>query len=100
MRAFLIACAAIVILAVGGYVSVNAMQRLSGAAYTTEGARITPSWSWRRLITRAKALPAGQAGTNVAPTSAGLVDECDVVTTWRWILVDFSNTANEVPDCQ
>ena len=40
MRVFLVACLAIVILAVGGYLSVNAMQRLSGVAYTTEGARI------------------------------------------------------------
>jgi hypothetical protein len=100
MRAFLAACLAIVILAVGGYFAANAMQRLSGVAYTTEGARINPSWSWRRLFSSAKT-PAGQAGMTVAGTAAGMAEECDVGTTWRWILVDFSSdAARDVPDCQ
>ena len=100
MRVFLAACFAIVILAVGGYFAANAVQRLSGVAYTTEGARINPSWSWRRLF--AKKAPDGHAGSmTVAGTAAGMVEECDVGTTWRWILVDFSSdAAKDVPDCQ
>jgi hypothetical protein len=39
MRVFLAACLAIIVLAVGGYFSVNVIQRSSGVAYTTEGAR-------------------------------------------------------------
>jgi hypothetical protein len=99
MRVFLAACLAIVLLAVGGYFAANAMQRLSGVAYTTEGARINPSWSWRRIF--AKAAPSGRDGMSVPAAHAGMVDECDVGTTWRWILVDFSNeSAKDVPDCQ
>jgi hypothetical protein len=43
MRVFLAACLAIIVLAVGAYFSLNAIQRSSGVAYTTEGARINPS---------------------------------------------------------
>ena len=100
MRAFLAACGAIVILAIVGYFGVNSVQRLSGVAYTTEGARITPSWSWRRLFSRTGAVPAANAGITVPTASASLAEECDVVTTWRWILVDFGSAAKEAPDCQ
>ena len=100
MRAFLAACVAIVILAVGGYFAASAMQRLSGVAYTTEGARINPSWSGRRMFSSLKT-PAGQAGMTVAGTAAEMAEQCDVGTTWRWILVDFSDdAAKDVPDCQ
>jgi len=99
MRVFLVACLAIVILAVGGYLSVNAMQRLSGVAYTTEGARINPSWSWRRLF--ARKAPDGRPGLAMPGVDAGMAEECDVITTWRWILVDFSSdTAKDAPDCR
>jgi hypothetical protein len=40
MRAFLAACVAIIVLAVGGYFGVNAIQKSSTSAYTTEGARM------------------------------------------------------------
>jgi hypothetical protein len=98
MRVFLAACLAIVILAVGGYFSVNAMQRLSGAAYTTEGARIKASWSWRQMLPRAK-VPAGQAGMAIPAAHGDMAAECEIETTWRWILVDFTAGAQEVPDC-
>src|SRR5215813_12216258 len=99
MRAFLAACLAIIILAVGGYFAANAMQRLSGVAYTTEGARINPSWSWRRLF--AKKAPDGRDGMSVPAAHAAMEDECDVGTTWHWILVDFSSdSAKDVPHCQ
>jgi hypothetical protein len=101
MRVFLAACLAIVLLAVGGYFAANAMQRLSGVAYTTEGARINPSYSWRRMFAKQKQAPAGQAGMTVPAAHDGMADECDVSTTWRWILVDFSSeSARDVPDCQ
>jgi hypothetical protein len=101
MRAFLAACAAIIVLAIGGYFSVNSVQRLSGIAYTTEGARITPSWSWRRVFTRAGTAPAtAHAGLTIPAANAGLAEECDVATTWRWIFVDFGDSAKDAPSCE
>ena len=100
MRVFLAACLAIIVLAVGAYFSVNAIQRPSGVAYTTEGARINPSWSWRRMFTNAKATPAGQAGMTIPAGTLAMAEECDVVTTWRWIVVDFTTGGAEAPDCQ
>ena len=96
MRVFLVACLAIVVLAIGSYFAVSAAQRASGVAYTTEGARIKQSWSYRRVAKRAA--PASQ-GTNAPSTSVDASDECDVSSTWRWITVDFGDAANEEPAC-
>lgn len=98
MRVFLTACLAIVILAVGGYFAVNAMQRPSTYAFTTEGARINPSWSMRKFFTGAKA-PSGRDGMAIPAADRALAEECDVGTTWRWILVDFSESTHDVPEC-
>jgi hypothetical protein len=88
MRVFLAACVAIIIIAITAYFTVNVMQRPSGIAYTTEGARIDPSWTSRRLLSRTST-PVAQVG----------MDECDGATTWRWVLVDLSGNAREAPDC-
>jgi hypothetical protein len=94
MRVFLAACLAIVILAVAGYFATSMAQRLSGTAYTTEGARIKHSWTYRRIANRVApsghgmAIPAG--GSNVA-------EDCDVSTTLQWIMIDFG--AGDAPSC-
>jgi hypothetical protein len=96
MRVFLISCVAIIVLAVGGYVGLNAVQKLSGLAYTTEGARIKQNWTYRRIA--ARAAPTGHAA--IAPgTATDASEDCDVSTTWRWILIDFSDSRNEAPSC-
>ena len=40
MRAFLVACLAVIVIGAGGYFFLNAMQEPTGVAYTTDGARI------------------------------------------------------------
>ncbi len=74
MRAFLLACLAVVILGAGGYFSLNSAQTPTGVAYTTDGARINEKWSWRS-------------------------DGCDARTTWQWIFVDFGSPAGESKVC-
>jgi hypothetical protein len=73
MRAFLVACLAIVVIGAGAYYFVNATQKPAGVAYTTDSARIDPKWSWRA--------------------------ECNVRNTWQWIFVDFGSPAGESPLC-
>ena len=93
MRAFLAACLAIVVIAVAGYFATSVAQRLSGVAYTTEGARIKQSWTYRRLSSRAAPGGHGMA----MPTGASNLADCDVSTTLQWIMIDFG--ASDAPTC-
>jgi hypothetical protein len=52
LRAFLAACAVAIILAAGGVLALGALQKPSGVAFSTDGARIDPHWSWRHHFSR------------------------------------------------
>jgi hypothetical protein len=98
MRAFLIACLAIVILAVGAFYALAAVQKTAGAAYTTDGARISPRWSWRQMVARPKSAP--QTASLVMPQHEGdLAEDCEVSSTWNMILADFGSTPTADPAC-
>jgi hypothetical protein len=79
MRAFLVACLAIVVIGAGGYFLLDSMQQPSGVAYATDGARISTDWSWRSVGSRS--------------------DECDARKSWQWIFVDFGRPKGESPTC-
>jgi hypothetical protein len=85
MRAFLLACLAIVIIGAGGYLFVNSMQEPSGVAYSTDGARITASWSWRSTGIK-------------EPVTAR--EECEMRKPWGWIFVDFGKPRGESAVCR
>jgi hypothetical protein len=85
MRVFLYALLATFIIGAGSVLALNTAQRLSGTAYTTEGARIKQTWSTRRMLAKQ-----GPTGGDMKPGAGG---------TWRWILVDFSDSAGEAPEC-
>ena len=86
MRVFLVACLAIIVLALGSYVAVSAAQKASGTAYTTEGARIKQSWSYRRVAKRAGPTTPGM---KTPDSQVEASDDCEVGSTWRWITIDF-----------
>lgn len=65
MRAFIAACLAAIVLAVIGYFSLNALQRASGIAFTTESSRIDPSWTERSLF-----MPPGKVAEQASTTVA------------------------------
>jgi hypothetical protein len=95
MRVFLIALLATFVLGAGSVVALNTAQKLTGAAYTTEGARIKQSWSTRRMLAKQ-----GPTGGDMRPGQGDTgAESCDVASTWRWILVDFSSSADEAPEC-
>jgi fatty acid desaturase len=78
MRAFLLACLAIVVIAIGGYFLLGSLQQPTGVANTSDAARITTNWSWRR------------------PTTSS---ECDARKWWQWIFVDFGDPSGESAAC-
>jgi len=86
MRAFLLACLAILVIGVGGYFFLGSMQESSGAAFATDGARINPDWAWRSVST--------QAGAGETPQG-----ECDTRKAWQWIFVDFARPEGESALC-
>lgn len=99
MRVFLMSCLAVVILAVGAFLSLNAVQKPAGATYTTEGARINPSWSIRQVFSKPKAAPKTVA--MAMPASEGMSEDgCDVSSAWAMILADFSSSATAEPTCE
>ena len=99
MRVFLIACLAVVILAVAALLTLNPFQRrASEKAFTTEGARITATWSARQLFSRPKAAPNTVA--MAMPASEGLADEQCTSSAWTMILADFSSSPTDEPACE
>jgi hypothetical protein len=101
MRAFLIACLAIIVLAGGAFYALGAVQRTSGVAYTTDGARISPKWSWRQMISRAKGMPKTATASMVMPVAdEDLAEDCGTSTAWSMILADFVGTPTADPACQ
>jgi hypothetical protein len=79
MRAFLLACLAIVVIGIGGYFFLSSLQQPTGVANTSDAARITTNWSWRR------------------PTANS--SECDAHKWWQWIFVDFGDRSDESVAC-
>jgi hypothetical protein len=99
MRVFLISCLAVVVLGIGAFLTLSAVQKPSGTRFTTEGARINPNWSFRQVFTKAK--PAPKTVSMAMPASDNVGEEgCDVSHAWLMILADFSGsqTADEACD--
>jgi hypothetical protein len=86
MRAFLVACLAIVIIGTGGYFFLNAMQQPAGVAYSSTEARIAPGWSWRSVLSGAVV---GDPRSN----------QCTVRTASQWIFVDLRDPNGEPSIC-
>lgn len=100
MRIFLAAVLAAVILAVGAIFVVNVAQRSSAAAYTTDGARINPRWSLRRLVHRTPQVVAGQTIRVSQLTGNAEDDECEIAGALAWLMVDFGDEASDNPACK
>lgn len=98
MRVFLVSCLAIVVLALGAFLSLNVIQKPAGARYTTEGARIDPAWSFRQVFSRAKAAPKTVAMS--MPTSDGLAEGNCVSSAWAMIVADFTDTPTSEAVCE
>ena len=98
MRVFLFSCLAVVVLALGAFLTLNAAQKPTGVRYTTEGARISPSWSIRQVFSRQKTAPKTVA--MAMPTADSVADEnCDVTSAWAMIAADFGNSPTSEPTC-
>jgi len=77
MGAFVAACLAFIVLGAGGYFGLSAMQQPTGAAFTSSGAQIDPSWSWR-------------AQGN---------ETCEPRPSWQLFFVDFGTPKGEAKSC-
>jgi hypothetical protein len=88
VRAFLTACLVIIVLGTGAYFGLNTIQKPSGIAYATDGARIDPQWSWRSV--------APETGATTQHTRN---EGCDVRTAGQWIFTDFGVPRGEPKVC-
>ena len=99
MRVFLISCLAVVVIAVGALLTLFPLQkRASEKAFTTEGARITASWSARQIFSRPKPAPAPVP--MAMPTSEGVPEDKCTASAWTMILADFSTSLTDEAPCE
>jgi hypothetical protein len=97
MRAFLAACAAAIILAIVGVFLLGAVQRPAGTAFSTEGARINPSWSWRQMFRSTSSAPGSRAPSGQTEGAMAHVgpESCEETNAYHWIFVDFGENESE-----
>jgi hypothetical protein len=99
MRVYLIACVAIVVIGLAALLTLYPLQkRASEKAFTTEGARITPSWSARQIFSRPK--PAPKTVAMATPTSEGMAEDQCASSAWTMILADFSTSLTDEAACE
>ena len=81
MRAFLMACLAVLVMGAVAYFALDSLQQPSGEAFATASTRTDPGWNWRAVLT--------------AP-SAG---QCEPRQVWQWFFVDFRHPRGEPGLC-
>lgn len=105
MRAFLISISLIVVISVISVFGLGALQKPSGAAYSTEGVRISPS-NFRRIAQssmekvglKKKVANPGGLDTNAMSGNEG-EDTCREISAWQTIFVDFGNHSEDEAAC-
>ncbi len=99
MRAFLAACVVALVLAVCAVIALGAVQKPSGVAFSTDGARINPHWAFRQVFRRAWRNPPAavgrpQSAEELAAARVQLGPEgCEVADAYSWLFVDFGETS-------
>jgi hypothetical protein len=84
MRAFLAACVVTIILAACAVLALGAMQKPSGIAFSTDGVRIDPSWSWRQAFGGSASNPQDKSAAAPHPGP----ENCEKISAYRWPFVD------------
>jgi hypothetical protein len=82
-----------------GYFFLDAMQEPSGLAFSTDGARINPQWSWREAF-RSTTGPATNTAMTIPEAPSELAEDCTVRTANEWIFVDFGTPKGEGETCK
>ena len=106
MRVFLASVLTAIVFGAVALFAFGANQRTSTMAYTTEGARISTAWSWRRLMPSSNQARVGQVpntGTGLNPSAIqGQLDEsgaasdgCDQSSALGMIFIDFGDSAKD-----
>jgi hypothetical protein len=98
MRAFLLACLAVVVVGAGGYFTLASLQQPSGIAFATDAARINPQWTWRSIFAKSTQPPQSGSAT-VPPAPRELVEACDPRTATQWIFLDLGRPDGESRLC-
>jgi hypothetical protein len=105
MRAFLMAFAAVLVIAAGGLITLGAVQKSSGAAYSTEGTRVSQS-NFRRVMQASmesvglKKQITNTGGLNLPGSSEYEgEDTCKEVSAWQTIFIDFGNKSEDEAAC-
>jgi len=105
MRAFLMAFAAVLVIAGGGIAALGAVQKSSGAAYSTEGVRISQSNLRRVMQASMEGIGLKKQVTNTSsmnvPGSSEYQgeDTCKEVSAWQTIFIDFGNKSEDEATC-
>ena len=101
MRAFLLACLAIIAVGASGYFFLDSMQESAGAAFASDGARINQKWAWRTVFSSSDTSgPAVKSTMNIPPAPRELIEDCSARTASQWIFVDLGTPDKESELCK
>ena len=92
MRVYSVAFLASIVICIGGYLLINTFQEPTGIVYATDGARISPHWVWRSVLSPSRA--------NELTKTVTSVEECNRRKAWQWIFVDFGRPEGESKICK
>jgi hypothetical protein len=98
MRAFLASCAVAIVLAIAGVFLLGTAQRSAGTAFSTEGVRIDPTWSWRQMFRpTASSAPGSRAPSGQTEGAMAHVgpESCEETNAYWWIFVDFGENESD-----
>jgi hypothetical protein len=97
MRAFIIACAVTIVLAVGGVLALQVSQKPTGMAFSSEGVRINPTWSYRKVIRRKPPSPGREVMSKQEIMSATGDIEVECEDPSGYLFVDFGIAVEDDP---
>lgn len=105
MRAFLISISLILLIAVVSVFGLGAVQKPSGAAYSTEGVRISSSNFRRMAQASMEKIGMKKKVTNTGGLNTGTMsgnegeDTCQEISAWQTIFIDFGNRSEDEAAC-
>jgi hypothetical protein len=104
MRAFLVSLVAMVVITFVSVFALGAFQESSGAAYSTDGARVSSSYLRRMTVAsmeklRMKRPASNTGGLNVGGMTGEEDETCQDLSSWRHIFIDFANESEDEAAC-
>jgi hypothetical protein len=96
MRAFIISCLAIIVVAIGAFWILGSAQKPADVAFSTPETRVDPGQGWRQEVS---AKPGAQTSSMSKMSEAAPAASCGKPDAWTYMVTDFFGTPTADPVC-